>query len=607
MRRFPKRRLEAVGPAGQGAMLTKMSEDCVCPVDASGHSYATIAIAALLLWWGMMTVEHTALAADADRDARQFIQFHEEHIRPLEIEVARRWWEAATTGKDEAFVAKQRAEEQLEKRLADRAAFSRLRTIHAAGPTDPLLKRQIALLYLQYLGRQIDPELIEAMLARSNAVEKAFTNFRPKVGDKQFTDNQVREILRESRDSAEREAVWKASKAVARVLLDDFRELVKLRNRAAVQLGFKNYHVMQLALAEQDQDEILRLFDQLDDLTRDAFVKAKAEIDAELARRCGVDVSELRPWHYHDPFFQESPNVFPGAPKEIYKKIDIVKFCTEFFGGIGLPVEDVLARSDLFERPGKNPHAFCIDIDRAGDVRILCNLVPGEEWLSTTMHELGHAVYSSKNIPDSLPYVLRTDAHALCTEGIAMMFERFVGNAAFLKAMGVDVDDPAAFDSAAGKIRRNRLLIFSRWAQVMFRFEKALYENPEQDLNRLWWDLVEKYQMVRRPEGRDEPDYASKIHVITVPVYYHNYLMGELFAAQVHQALCREVLGGADPHKAIYVGNPKAGEFLVKRVFAPGRTLTWRELAQHATGAPLGPEAFAVEIGAVGPARSGTN
>ena len=69
--------------------------------------------------------------------------------------------------------------------------------------------------------------------------------------------------------------------------------------------------------------------------------------------------------------------------------------------------------------------------------------------------------------------------------------------------MGVHVADPAAFDRAGAKMHRAKLLVFSRWCQVMFRFEKALYENPDQDLNTLWWDLVERYQMVRRPEGRN--------------------------------------------------------------------------------------------------------
>ena len=98
------------------------------------------------------------------------------------------------------------------------------------------------------------------------------------------------------------------------------------------------------------------------------------------------------------------------------------------------------------------------------------------------------------------------------------------------------------------KIRRNRLLIFSRWCQVVFRFEKELYANPDQDLNKLWWDLVEKYQEVKRPAGRNEPDYASKIHIVTVPVYYHNYLMGELFAAQVHYKIAKDILHSSDPN-----------------------------------------------------------
>ena len=112
--------------------------------------------------------------------------------------------------------------------------------------------------------------------------------------------------------------------------------------------------------------------------------------------------------------------------------------CREFYAGIGLPIDDVLARSDLYEKPGKSPHAFCTDIDREGDVRVLANIVPNEYWMGTMLHELGHAVYSSKNIPRELPYVLRTEAHILTTEGVAMMFERFSKSADWLEEMGVD-------------------------------------------------------------------------------------------------------------------------------------------------------------------------
>ena len=67
---------------------------------------------------------------------------------------------------------------------------------------------------------------------------------------------------------------------------------------------------------------------------------------------------------------------------------------------------------------------------------MLANVVPGQEWLATMLHECGHAAYS-KNIPRSVPYVLRIESHALTTEGVAMMFERLAGDPRWLQAMGV--------------------------------------------------------------------------------------------------------------------------------------------------------------------------
>jgi len=443
-----------------------------------------------------------------------------------------------------------------------------LKAIHESTISDRVLAREIHVLYLGYLSKQLDPELLKQMTAKSNEVEKTFSRFRAKVGGKSLTDNEVRKVLRKSTSSADRRAAWEASKVVGRLIEGNLRDLVKLRNTGARKLGFRDFHVMQMALGEQSQEQVLKLFDQLDALTREPFRKAKREIDAILAKNCGITVDELRPWHYHDPFWQESPAVFgdQAAADAVYAKVDIPKICREFYAGIGLPVDDVLSRSDLYEKPGKCPHAFCTDIDRAGDVRVLCNIVPNRMWLGTMLHELGHSTYSSKNIPRSVPYVLRNDAHTLCTEGVAMMFERLADNADWLSAMGVAVPDPQGFNAAAAKLRRNQLLVFSRWCQVMLRFEMAMYADPEQDLNRLWWDLVEKYQEIKRPEGRNEPDFAAKIHIVIAPVYYHNYMMGELFASQMHHAIAKQVLKGIDPARAVYVGNRGVGKFMCDRV-----------------------------------------
>lgn len=528
--------------------------------------------------------------------ASEIISEHEKLIQPLEIQNGLAWWQANVTGKDEDFEAKESAQNALDKALANPERFARIKAVREAGVKDLSEKRQIDLLYLQALEKQVDPELLAQITAKANAIEKSFNVYRAKVSGKELSDSQVREILKSSKDSGERKAVWEASKGVGSKVEPDLKELVTLRNKSAKALGYDNYHAMMLSLNEQKQADVVTLFDELDTLTKQPFLELKAVIDKALAKQSGVTVEELQPWHYQDPFFQEAPAIYDTDLDAPYAHADIVHLCKDFYSGIGLPIDEVITRSDLFEKPGKSPHAFCIDIDRKGDVRVLANIVPNEYWMGTMLHELGHAVYSSRNIPQTLPYVLRGEAHILATEGVAMLFEQFSKDADWLQAMGVPIENAKSYDQAGSAARRARLLIFSRWCQVMLRFEMAMYSDPDQDLNSLWWDLVEKYQGMKRPEGRNSPDYASKIHIVSAPAYYHNYMMGQLFASQVHHAICREVLNGAHPQNASYVGNKKVGKFMVEKVFAPGRSLDWQGLTQHATGETLSAKAFSSDF-----------
>lgn len=542
-------------------------------------------------------------AAESDKataQAQKFLSAFVAKLKPLEKENNIAWWDASTTGRDEDFQRKQETQNRVDALLANPASFQQLKAIREQGGIDDrIVLRQIEVLYLQCLEKQVDPLLLREMNAKSNSIEKAFNVYRPKVDGKELSSNEVRGILLKSNNSKERQAAWEGSKGVGAAVEKDLLELVKLRNQAARELGFRDFHQMKMFLSEQDQTEILKLFDRLDELTREPFRQAKADIDTRLAEHCGIDVKDLRPWHYHDPFFQDSPAVFGADLNAIYSEQDVLKLCRMFYAGIDLPIEDVLQSSDLFEKPGKSPHAFCTDIDRDGDVRVLANVVPSERWMETMLHELGHAVYSSKNIPNTVPYLVRDASHILTTEGIAMMFGRLSKNGRWQKQMGVAPKNEAQrmkISEDAARVLRNQLLIFSRWCQVMLRFEKSLYEDPDQNLNKLWWDLVERYQMVHRPDGRDAPDYASKIHVVVAPVYYHNYMMGELFASQLHHAIARDVAGGADPQSVVYIDDERVGTFLKTKVFGPGRTLSWNELTEFATGEKLNPKAFAADF-----------
>lgn len=532
--------------------------------------------------------------------AKAFVAAHEARFKPLDVAAGKAWWAANTTGKDEDFKRKEEAQNVIDAALAETGTFAELKALkkdrEAGKIDDPVIARCVDVLYLLYLEKQVDPALLKKITAKANAVEQAFNVARAKVDGEELTDSKVRDLLKSSTDGERRRKVWEASKVVGQTVEADLKELVKLRNEAARQLGFPNFHALTLFLNEQDPKELLALFDELDALTREPFTAAKKEIDERLAKKMGVKPAELMPWHYSDPFFQESPAVFDADLDAPFKTADILKLCRDFYAGVGLPIDDVIARSSLYEQPGKSPHAFCTDIDREGDVRVLANIVPNEYWMGTMLHELGHSVYSSKNIPESVPYVVRMEAHILATEGVAMQFERFSKSRAWLEKMGVKLGDGAAFEATAKKVQRNQLLIFSRWCQVMLRFEQGMYENPEQDLNKLWWSLVEKYQGLKTPPDRNAPDYGSKIHICSAPVYYHNYMMGQLFASQVHHTIAKELYNGADPATVTYIGDKRVGEFMKTKVFAVGRTKSWKGLSEFATGKPLGAAAFAADF-----------
>ena len=124
-------------------------------------------------------------------------------------------------------------------------------------------------------------------------------------------------------------------------------------------------------------------------------------------------------------------------------------------------------------------------------------------------------------------------------------------------------------------MQRNQLLIFSRWCQVMLRFEKAMYENPDQDLNKLWWDLVEKYQRLKRPDGPQRPGLRQQDPHRQRPGLLPQLHDGRSCSPRRSTTRSREdVYNGADPATVLYIGDKEVGEFMKKKVFEPGRTLT---------------------------------
>jgi peptidyl-dipeptidase A len=542
-----------------------------------------------------------AAAQEASPPAeRQFAALLAEYLarfKPLTLEAEAAWWEANITGADAAYARKKAADKALVDLHSDHAVFAQLKQLkEGGGVSDALLRRELDVMYRAFLPGQADPQLQKQIVELESDVEQIFNTFRARVGDKTLTENDVRDILASSTDSAAAEAAWKAYMEVGRQAEGRLRELVRLRNEMARQLGFRDYFALQLALQEIDEGQLFKVFDELDALTRQPFADLKRELDAARAARFRITVAELRPWHYGDLFFQEAPTDEDVNLDDVFKSADLVDLSRKYYASIGLPVDDVLACSDLYEKPGKCPHAFCADLDRAGDVRVLANLKPNVYWANTILHELGHAVYDKYTRSD-VPFLLHTSAHGLTTEGIAELFGALVKNEAWLKeVLQIHPAVAARIGRAARQSLRTERLMFARWAQVMVYFEREMYGRPDQDLGRLWWELKQRFQLLAPPDTVSRPDYAAKVHILTTPVYYHCYMLGELFAAQVRHYMTREVLGSADVDELSFYRCPKVGEFLREKVFGPGNLYAWDELTRRATGEPLTARYFAEEV-----------
>jgi peptidyl-dipeptidase A len=516
------------------------------------------------------------------------VQETEAAIAPLARARNVAWWDVNVEAND--ATERRRAETELaySNVLADTELFGAIERAREAGGNGTV-GRRLGLLRDLMLPHQVPASLREPIVELEAAVQARFSRHRGVVAGEEVEDVEIKRILRESDDVEERREAWEASKTVGAAVADEVRELARLRNECARSLGYRDWFALSIEVSELDETKLLETLAACDRATADPFARWKAELDDRLAERFGCAASELRPWHYADPFFQDAPRDGGVDLDPLFRDRDVAALGKATFGGIGFDVDGVLCRSDLYPRPGKCQHAFCIDVDRTGDVRVLMNAVDNHESAITLMHELGHSVYDL-GYAHELPWLLR-DTHLVTTEATALLFGSLAGQQDWLvEVLGVDPGEAASLDARLRAARAAKLLVFTRWVLVMTGFERELYANPDADLDRIWWELVARHQLVTPPDGRHAPDWAAKIHIALAPVYYHTYLYGSIVALQLQDALRRDAGG--------IVGRPEAGRLLGDRLFSSGLSERWDRLVERSTGSPLAVDSLAREVAA---------
>lgn len=540
-----------------------------------------------------------------ETEAKAIIEEYLAKYEPLDQKLRQAWYEYNTTGDKKASEREAKVLLAIRKLDSDRERFAKLRGLYAKRKkiADAVLRRQVETLYLGHLPSQVD----EATLAKLTDLEKrlgeAFNDYRPEVDGKKLSPVDVAHILSDSTDGAQLEKVWKAQHKVGPLIENDYRELVKLRNAIARDLGYENALALSAEIAEMDVQLLDRFYRDVVRITDKPFRKLKEEfIDPRLARRYGIAPKDLRPWHYQNAFFQEAPNAIFGKIDldRLYAKTDsqkAIRQTVDFYASMGVDVSGIVKNSSLFPKPGKNPHAVAwfLDRNRPGSSVLIMNLPqlpkpPKASEVSTLVHELGHDInYEAVLANKQIPYLLRDPT--MLTEAFAMLMENQTQTADWFAKLGVPADEAQEAANAVAQIDYVDQLIFLRWAATIHCFETSFYTNPDQDIGDLWWECKATNQLQGRPEGWKNPDALAKYHIPNVePLYYSNYAIGRIANVQFEE-LFREKAGRKTSGGSFY-GQRQLGDWLMRDFLAQGELYRWDEFLKMSAGRALSLDAW---------------
>lgn len=539
-----------------------------------------------------MKQEATALIAD-----------YLERLKPLDLELRKAWYRYDTTGDKRASEKRAELELAIRKLNSDRERFAKLKPLYADRDRldDRLLKRQVGVLYLAHLPNQVVPEKLRRLTELERRMEETFNDYRAKLHGKDLSPVERDHLISDSTDSAVLEEVWKSQQRVGRLLEKDYRELVRLRNEIARDLGYRDALELEAVTAETDLELLDRFYEDVSKATDAPFRQLKEKaIDPRLAKRYGIAVSEMRPWHYQNAFFQEAPPAIFGSVNldELYAHIDskkLVKIVEDLYASMGVDIAGILKRSSLYPAPGKNPHAVAwfLNPDERDSSVLIMNLPappipPKAGEASTLVHELGHDInYEAILSNAALPYLLRDPT--MLTEAFAMLMEGQTQTAGWFERLGASREKAAQAAESVELLQYADEIIFLRWSAAIYCFEREIYRNPEADIGDAWWSCRERYQLLSRPEGWCEPDALAKYHIALVPpLYYSNYAIGRVANVQFDELFRKRAAAASGD----FYGKKNLGHWLMDDFLAQGLLYRWDDYLKRTTGSPLSVKAW---------------
>lgn len=320
-------------------------------------------------------------------------------------------------------------------------------------------------------------------------------------------------------------AKWEFFKKNAEEVEQIFDDLVKVRHKIALELGYKNFVELgyaRMLRSDYNADMVARFRQQV----KDFIVPIAASLYERQRKRLGLN----QLLNYDEDYRFKSGNAKPkGSPEDILRGGDIMyselsKDTDKFFRF--MRDNDLM---DLVAKNGKATGGYCTYIGKYKAPYIFSNFNGTSGDIDVLTHEAGHAfqVYSSRNIGISeyhWPTYEACEIHSMSMEFFTWPWMHL-----FFK------EDTDKYHFA----HLTAALQFLPYGVAVDEFQHFVYENPDATpsaRNTQWREIEKKYLPHRLYDNNDFLEkggfWHKQGHIFSTPFYYIDYTLAQICAFQ---------------------------------------------------------------------------
>lgn len=443
-----------------------------------------------------------------------------EELRKLDAKSSQLSWAKYTTGYDFGIM---QIQQKIQKKLENRDSWNTIQDL-LSQDLSPLDRRRVEIMEMSFRPYHLSEKLNELSLTihdRTNELVSILNTHRCTVNGREMASPEISRILLSEKDRDLRKKAYLARTQVNVPLVNaGFLHLLDLRKEFASEYGFPDYVHCQLEFQE---------------LNPNTFDSWKEEVNSvlplmkEIRSGFGAEIigdSQVMPW---DVDFI-SGKIAP----ELNQRVNMADYhnpISELFNMFGFDIAGMNITYDIFPRKNKSEWGYNFPVETGVDSRILANVRDRYFEFGVLLHETGHAVHSFVTEPEEI--ILNMGISDIVSEGVANLFGAFVNHEVFYSRF---------FDENLEETDKNfgRLKLWNRANQLRsvsrILLDQALYRNRIEnidDIHQLLWQTNMEV-LGEQPYAR-QPIWANTIHYTTHPIYFHNYLLGDLMCDMLKQ------------------------------------------------------------------------